>query len=154
MMAEMDKGFNSLTTNFGEEIVRDGKRLFTEHKNDKTFVHGKFYRRQYLIDYNIRFCDKLTVHEDSYFNMKEQILPHMHLIDSVIKACKNVDVTPEIIPIRGGTDGARLSFMGLPCPNLGTGGYGFHGPFEHISVEGMETAVKILLEILSNPVDR
>lgn len=69
MMAEMDKGFNSLTTNFWEEIVRDGKRLFTEHKNDKTFVHGKFYRRQYLIDYNIRFCDKLTVHEDSYFNM-------------------------------------------------------------------------------------
>ena len=70
IFAEMDKpgGFNSLTTKFYEEVHRDGKVWFTEHKQDRTFVHGKFHRRQYLIDKNIRFNDKLTVHEDSYFN--------------------------------------------------------------------------------------
>lgn len=68
IFVEMDKGFNSLTTKFYEEIKRDGKTWFTEHKQDRTFVHGKFHKRQYLIDKNIRFNDSLTVHEDSYFN--------------------------------------------------------------------------------------
>lgn len=68
MFVEMDKGFNSLTTKFYEEVHRDGKVWFTEHKQDRTFVHGKFHKRQYLIDKNIRFNPKLTVHEDSYFN--------------------------------------------------------------------------------------
>ena len=68
MMVEMDTGFDSLTTKFYEEVHRDGKVWFTEHKHDRTFVHGKFHRRQYLIDKNIRFNDALTVHEDSYFN--------------------------------------------------------------------------------------
>ena len=63
-------------------------------------------------------------------------------------ACKDADVKPDIAPIRGGTDGARLSFMGLPCPNLGTGGYAYHGPYEHITVEGMELAVAILKELV------
>lgn len=66
---EMDKGFNSLTTKFYEELCKDGKKWFIEHKHDRTFVHGKFHRRQYLIDYNIRFNESLTVHEDSYFNL-------------------------------------------------------------------------------------
>ena len=74
----------------------------------------------------------------------------MQLIDFAVQACKDADVEPDIAPIRGGTDGARLSFMGLPCPNLGTGGYGFHGPFEHISVEGMETAVNIIKSIVKH----
>lgn len=69
IFVEMDKGFNSLTTKFYEEIHRDGKMWFIEHKNDRTFVHGKFHRRQYLIDNDIRFNDNLTVHEDSYFNL-------------------------------------------------------------------------------------
>lgn len=69
MMDEMDKGFDSLTTKFYEEIHQDGKMWFVEHVHDRTFVHGKFHRRQYLIDENIRFDDSLTVHEDSYFNM-------------------------------------------------------------------------------------
>lgn len=68
MFVEMDKGFNSLTTKFYEEVHKDGKVWFTEHKQDRTFVHGKFHKRQYLIDKNIRFNPKLTVHEDSYFN--------------------------------------------------------------------------------------
>ena len=69
MMVEMEKGFNSLTTKFYEEVHKNGKKWFIEHTHDRTFVHGKFHRRQYLIDYKIRFNDKLTVHEDSYFNM-------------------------------------------------------------------------------------
>ncbi len=90
----------------------------------------------------------LTV-KDSYRNMKEMILPHVHLVDNAIEAAKAAGVTPTVEPIRGGTDGARLSFMGLPCPNLGTGGYAFHGPFEHITVEGMNDVVEILKNIVS-----
>ena len=85
---------------------------------------------------------------EQYRNMKEKVLPHMHLIDNAKEAARLAGVTPTVEPIRGGTDGARLSFMGLPCPNLGTGGYAFHGPFEHISVEGMDKAVEILLGIV------
>ena len=86
--------------------------------------------------------------KDSYKNMKEMILPHMHLIENAKEAALACGVTPTVMPIRGGTDGARLSFMGLPCPNLGTGGYAFHGPFEHITKEGMDTVVSILSEIV------
>lgn len=86
--------------------------------------------------------------KDSYRNMKEMILPCMHLIENATKAAEAVGVTPTVEPIRGGTDGARLSYMGLPCPNLGTGGYAFHGPYEHTTKEGMEAATKILVEIV------
>ena len=65
-----------------------------------------------------------------------------------VQACKDADVTPDIAPIRGGTDGAQLSFMGLPCPNLGTGGHAYHGPYEHITVEGMNIAVEVGLKII------
>ena len=90
---------------------------------------------------------KLTVTQ-SYRNMREKILPVMHLIDNARAAIEATGLTPSVEPIRGGTDGARLSFMGLPCPNLGTGGYAFHGPFEHITVEGMDYAVEILANIV------
>ena len=89
----------------------------------------------------------LTIQEQ-YRNMKEEIEPCMHLIENAKKAVLSIGLTPVTVPIRGGTDGARLSYMGLPCPNLGTGGYGFHGPFEHITAEGMDASVKILKEIV------
>ena len=85
---------------------------------------------------------------DSYYNMKEKILPHFHLIETAKAAMERVGVTPEIVPVRGGTDGARLSYMGLPCPNLGTGGQNFHGVLEYISVQAMETVVEILKAIV------
>ncbi|MGN0141086.1 MAG: peptidase T [Roseburia sp.] len=85
---------------------------------------------------------------NSYSNMLEIIEQHPYVVDIAKKAISNVGLEPLSRPVRGGTDGARLSFMGLPCPNLGTGGYGFHGPYEHISVEGMETAVQVVLEIV------
>ena len=81
---------------------------------------------------------------EQYRNMTEQIKPCYHLIENAIAVAEEIGVTPIVEPIRGGTDGARLSFMGLPCPNLGTGGYAFHGPFEHITVEGMDQVVEML----------
>ena len=90
----------------------------------------------------------------SYENMLSVIEQQMYIVDLAKDAIASVGLTPISRPVRGGTDGARLSFMGLPCPNLGTGGYGFHGPYEHISVEGMQTAVQIIKSIAANPTDR
>ena len=86
--------------------------------------------------------------KDSYRNMREKIEPCMELIDYAKNACEMAGVEPDVAPIRGGTDGARLSFVGLPCPNLGTGGYGFHGAFEHITAEGMDKAKEIIKNII------
>lgn len=94
----------------------------------------------------------LTI-KHSYENMLSVMENHMYVIDLAKDAISSVGLKPISRPVRGGTDGARLSFMGLPCPNLGTGGYGFHGPYEHICVESMETVVKILIEIISNPIE-
>ncbi len=84
---------------------------------------------------------------DSYYNMKEKILPHMYLIDRAKEAMEELEITPKICPIRGGTDGARLSYMGLPCPNLCTGGHNFHGRYEYICVQSMEKVTQLLILI-------
>ena len=89
----------------------------------------------------------LTIKEQ-YRNMKEKIEPCMHLIDNAKKAIKSVGLEPTVDAIRGGTDGAQLSFKGLPCPNLGTGGAAYHGACEHISVEGMDKVVDIVVELV------
>lgn len=86
--------------------------------------------------------------KDNYRNMREKIEPHMHLVETAAKAFESVGVTPRTVAIRGGTDGARLSFMGLPCPNLSTGGYQFHGIYEFIPVRSLETMPKVLTEIV------
>ena len=86
--------------------------------------------------------------EDNYRNMREKIEPHMHLIDTAAQAFKACGVTPKTVAIRGGTDGAALSFKGLPCPNLSTGGYQFHGIYEFIPVRALETMPKVLMEIV------
>lgn len=85
---------------------------------------------------------------DQYRNMKEKIEPCFHLVENAKVAAERCGIKLCVQPIRGGTDGARLSYMGLPCPNLGTGGYAFHGPFEHITVEGMEKATDMLTELV------
>lgn len=90
---------------------------------------------------------KLTI-KDQYRNMREKIEACMFLIDYAKQAVQEAGLLPKTVAIRGGTDGARLSFMGLPCPNLGTGGYAFHGPFEHITTEGMDAVVEILKGIV------
>lgn len=85
---------------------------------------------------------------DQYRNMKEKIDPCMHLIENAIAAAKELGIEPRVQPIRGGTDGARLSFMGLPCPNLGTGDFACHGPYEHVTVEGMEKCTELVIKLV------
>lgn len=88
--------------------------------------------------------------KDSYYNMKEKLVCHMELVENAKAAMEKLGITPIVCPIRGGTDGARLSYMGLPCPNLCTGGYHCHGKFEFISVQDMEKVVELLICLAQN----
>ena len=125
-----------------EYIIRDHDANAFEMRK-KTLLHiERFINEKYGAG-----TVSLTLREQ-YRNMHEQILPCMHLIDNAVKAAASVGITASVEPIRGGTDGARLSYMGLPCPNLGTGGYAFHGPFEHITAEGMDIQTEILLKLI------
>jgi len=85
--------------------------------------------------------------KDQYYNMKEKIDPQMHVIDLVLKAMQECNVAPKVRPIRGGTDGAQLSFKGLPCPNIFAGGVNFHGPYEFVSIQSMEKAMQVIVKI-------
>lgn len=117
---------------------------------------GKFEAKKQVMEQAARFLNEkygagtvgLDI-QDSYFNMREKIEPCMYIVERACEAMKAVGVEPKIVPIRGGTDGARLSFEGLPCPNLCTGGENFHGRFEYIPVEDMETIVSLLVKILT-----
>lgn len=143
------EGFFHLTDMSGN--VEQAKLQYIIRDHDKT----KFEERKELM---VKLVEALnekygagTVElemKDQYYNMKEMIEPHMHLIEYAKAAAAEVGLNPKVVPIRGGTDGARLSFMGLPCPNLGTGGFAFHGPYEHVTAEGMELCVEIMLKIV------
>jgi tripeptide aminopeptidase len=86
--------------------------------------------------------------KDQYYNMRKEVEPHYHIIETAVKAMEEAGIEVDIRPIRGGTDGARLSFMGLPCPNIFAGGHNFHGKFEYVPVESMEKATEVILNIL------
>lgn len=120
-------------------IIRDHDR--------KLFEEKKALVAQTAVYLNSKYGDGSVTAElaDSYFNMKEKIEPHRHLVDNAVKVCQSLGIAPRIQPIRGGTDGARLSFMGLPCPNLGTGDYNCHGRFEFTCIEEMELCVKLIV---------
>ena len=85
---------------------------------------------------------------DQYYNMREKVEPVMHIVTLVEEAMKEVGVTPKVQPIRGGTDGARLSFEGLPCPNIFAGGVNFHSRFEYLPIPSMEKAMQVILQIV------
>lgn len=123
-------------------IVRDHDKATFEKRLDTLRGIEQKMNEKYHAD-----TVKLNI-QHSYSNMLEVIEKNEYVVAIAKKAIKNVGLEPVSRPVRGGTDGARLSFMGLPCPNLGTGGYGFHGPFEHISIEGMDTAVSVIKEIV------
>lgn len=123
-------------------ILRDHDSLKLQNKKDIMIKASKIINEKYgenTIVVRIK---------DQYKNMIEHIKPCMHLIDNAKYAMEKLNITPIIEPIRGGTDGATLSYMGLPCPNLGTGGYAYHGEYEHITVEGMDISTNIIIEIL------
>jgi len=86
--------------------------------------------------------------KDQYFNMREKVEPVKYIVDIAEQAMKDVGVTPMVVPIRGGTDGSRLSYMGLPCPNIFAGGHNFHGRFEYVPVDSMQKAVDVILKVV------
>lgn len=121
----------------------------------RDFDRGNFQKReerlrQIAAEMNEKYGEgKVEVEiTESYRNMREMVEPCYQLVEYALAATRAAEVEPDVAPIRGGTDGARLSFKGLPCPNLGTGGYAFHGVYEHITVEGMDLAVKIVMDII------
>ena len=124
-------------------IIRDHDMAKFEEKKSVMENVADFINRKY----GVGTCE-LTI-RDSYFNMKQHIEPVMYIVDRVKTAMRNLGIEPKEMPIRGGTDGARLSYEGLPCPNICTGGENFHGRFEYIPVEDMEKIVKLLVEILT-----
>ena len=126
-------------------IIRDHDREKFEEKKDR------FYQIAVYLDsiYGEGTVEVET--SDSYYNMREQIEPVMYVVDRAKAAMERLGIKPYSVPVRGGTDGARLSFMGLPCPNLCTGGQNFHGRYEYAVVEEMEACARILVEILTDP---
>ena len=126
-------------------IIRDHDREKFEQKKDR------FYQIAVYLDsiYGDGTVEVET--NDSYYNMREQIEPVMYVVDRAKAAMERLGIKPYSVPVRGGTDGARLSFMGLPCPNLCTGGMNFHGRYEYAVVEEMESCARILVEILTAP---
>ena len=143
------EGFIHLTDMEGEVEESTLRYIVRDHDMDK------FRQKKALLEAATAFINEkygagtaeLTL-RDSYYNMREKIEPCMYIVDRAKKAMEAVGMTVKIVPVRGGTDGARLSFMGLPCPNLCTGGENFHGRFEYIPVEDMELCVKMLVQLL------
>ena len=145
------EGFIHLTDMEGEVekstlrwIIRDHDMAKFEEKKAMMQTAADFINAKYGAG-----TVELTV-RDSYFNMKKCIEPWMHIVEKAKNAMRAAGMEPREVPIRGGTDGARLSYEGLPCPNLCTGGENYHGRFEYIPVEDMESCVKMLIEILTN----
>ncbi|MFA6758851.1 MAG: peptidase T, partial [Bacteroidales bacterium] len=116
---------------------------------------NKFEEKKNLIEESITYMNKKYGNgtfklemKDQYYNMRKQIEPHYHIVEKAVDAMKMAGVEPNIKPIRGGTDGARLSYMGLPCPNIFAGGHNFHGRYEYVPLESMEKATQVILNIV------
>ena len=122
--------------------------IIRDHDRDR-FEDRKAFIKKAVAQMNEKYgADTVTAEvKDQYYNMKEMIDPNMHVIDIVLKAMQQCDVPPKVSPIRGGTDGAQLSFKGLPCPNIFAGGINFHGPYEFISIPVMEKAMQVIVKI-------
>ena len=124
--------------------------IIRDHSMDK-FEQKKAYFRKIVDFLNDKYGNIITLEiKDSYYNMKKKIEPHMEIIELAKESMMELGIEPIIKPIRGGTDGANLSYKGLPCPNIFTGGYNFHGRFELIPIESMELASKLIVKIVEN----
>lgn len=122
-------------------IIRDHDRVLFDE------------RKQLMLDLVKQMNSELGINaieidiKDQYFNMKEKVVPVMHIVDIAEEVMKDIGITPLIKPIRGGTDGSQLSFMGLPCPNIFAGGHNFHGRYEYVPVESMMKATEVIIGI-------
>ena len=128
-----------------ELIIRDHSEK--KFKNRKDVIHSilKKINKKYQKQFGEDIC--VSEVKDQYYNMKSKVEPVMHIVDIAEKAMKNVGIKPLIKPIRGGTDGCQLSYMGLPCPNIFAGGHNFHGKYEYVPVESMQKAIEVIVKI-------
>lgn len=148
MYTEGYEGFFHLDGIAGDVENTTAEYIIRDHDRD-LFEHKKEVFRQCADFLNLKYGEGTVEAEirDSYYNMKEILKPHMHLADNVCGLYREMGVEPDISPIRGGTDGARLSYMGIPCPNLGTGGGNFHSRFEYACVQSMEKVTELLVRL-------
>ena len=144
------EGFYMLDSLEGDVSKANMSYIIRDHSMEK------FENKKELLQNAVDFLNKkynnaikLTI-EDSYYNMREKIEPHMEIVDIAEQSMIELDIKPIIKPIRGGTDGARLSFMGLPCPNLFAGGYNFHGRYEFVPVSSLEKGTELVVKIVEN----
>lgn len=143
------EGFYHLTGMKGDVACAEMEYIIRDHDAEK-FAAKEAYLREVAEKMNQKYGKgtvELEIHEQ-YRNMAEKIQLCFHLIENAQEAARRAGIQPQVLPVRGGTDGARLSYMGLPCPNLGTGGYACHGPYEHVTAEGMDQTVELLLELV------
>ena len=142
------QGFYHLTNIQSNTELAKLSYIIRDHDREK-FEDRKRYIQLCVEKMNERYGEGTVVAEvkDQYYNMKEKIDPEMHVIDLVLKAMQESGVAPKVKPIRGGTDGAQLSFKGLPCPNIFAGGVNFHGPYEFVSIQSMEKAKEVIVNI-------
>ena len=122
--------------------------IIRDHDRER-FEERKHFMMKCAEQMNVKYGEGTVTCEvkDQYYNMKEKIDPQMHVIDLVLHAMQDCGIAPKVKPIRGGTDGAQLSFKGLPCPNIFAGGVNFHGPYEFVSIQSMQKAVKVIVRI-------
>ena len=145
------EGFYHLCGIEGDETLAKLDYIIRDHSME-LFIKRKEFIKNLVIYLNGVYGDGTFEAEikDSYYNMKEKITPFMNIVDNAVNAMKSAGVEPIIIPIRGGTDGARLSYEGLPCPNLSTGGANFHGIHEFIPIQSMEKMVEVIVTLMKN----
>jgi len=145
------EGFFHLTNMEGTVEKTTLQYIIRDHDRDR-FNRRKKEFEHLVHKINAEFGEDTATLDmkDQYYNMREKIEPVMHIIDLAFEAMKQVGVTPDVKPIRGGTDGARLSFEGLPCPNIFAGGHNFHGRFEYVPVQSMEKAMLVVVKIIEN----
>lgn len=142
------EGFFHFYSVDGSVNLAQAKGIIRDHDRLK-FDARKELIEQIVGDLTDRFGNIITLEiQDQYYNMKEKIEPVMHIVDIAQQAMLDLDIEPIIKPIRGGTDGSQLSYMGLPCPNIFAGGHNFHGPYEYIPVESMERATDVIVKIV------
>ena len=142
------EGFFHLTNLRGTVEQAEMSYIIRDHDRAR-FEHRKEQMSAAVAEINRRYGEIVTLElKDQYYNMREAVEPHYHVVEKAIKAMEMAGIKPKVQPIRGGTDGARLSFMGLPCPNIFAGGLNFHGKMEFVPLESMEKATEVILNLI------
>lgn len=148
------EGFFHFPDIHGEVELTVVKGIIRDHDSDK-FQARKELLEKMVASMNHKYGTVAHLEiKDQYFNMKEKVAPVMHIVDIAEQAMKDLDIEPIIKPIRGGTDGSQLSYMGLPCPNIFAGGHNFHGPYEYVPVESIEKATEVIVKIAELTADK